>query len=114
MNYNKIKLLAEKKKLSQAELCRRTGISPVGFIQMIQNDRMKISVLEKIAEVLGVSPEYFFSNDGKPEDYQAKDRPANYEKKEPVSLERETELLKELILEKDKRLKLLEEKNKIH
>jgi len=110
MNLNKIKDLAEKKRITIVELCKKSDISHSGFYKNVQKGEIKVSRLEKLANVLGVSPAYFFSDDGKPEDYQSKDRPVNYEKKEPVSLERETELLKELILEKDKRLKLLEEK----
>lgn len=110
MNYNKIRSLSEERKLSIRKLCIQTGITDVGFRKMIEKDTMKIATLEKIAGVLKVHPVYFFKDDGKPEDHQIKDRPGDYEKKEPVSLHYETELLKELIREKDKRLKLLEEK----
>jgi len=110
MNLNKIKDLAEKKRITIVELCKKSDISHSGFYKNVQKGEIKVSRLEKLANVLGVSPAYFFSDDGKPEDYQLKDRPVNYEKTETVSLERESELLKELIREKDKRLKLLEEK----
>jgi len=110
MNYNKIRLLAEEQKLSIRKLCAKVGITDVGFRKMIDKDTMKIKTFEKITDVLGVSPCYFFKENGKPEDYKLKDRRVNCEKTEPAGLERETELLKELIREKDKRLKLLEEK----
>ena len=109
MNYNKIRLLTKERKLSIRKLCVQAGITDVGFRKMTEKNTMKIETLEKIAKALDVSPVYFFDTDGKPEDYQVKDKPGDYERMEPVNLKRENELLKELIKEKDKRLKLYEE-----
>lgn len=114
MNYNKIRLLAEEQKLSIRKLCAKVGITDVGFRKMIEKDTMKIKTFEKITDVLGVSPCYFFKENGKPEDYKVKGGPRDYEKRESISPERENELLRELLLEKDKRLKLLEEKHKLY
>lgn len=111
MNLNRIKTLAEKKGITIVELCKRSDISHSGFYKNIQKGEIKVSRLEKLANVLGVSPGYFFEDSANPEDHQVKDKPGDYEKTEPVNLKCEAELLKELIREKDKRLKLLEEKH---
>lgn len=109
MNLNRIKTLAEKRGITIVDLCNKSDMSHSGFYKNVQKGEIKVSKLEKIADILKVSPAYFFENNGKPEDYQVKDKPGYYEKMEPANIKRENELLKELIKEKDKRLKLYEE-----
>lgn len=109
MNLNKIKALAENRGITIVDLCKKAVMSHSGFYKNIQKGEIKVSKLEKIADILKVSPAYFFENNGNPEGHQVKERPGYYKKTEPVNIKRENELLKELIKEKDKRLKLYED-----
>jgi len=114
MDYNKIKCLAEKRGISIAELCRRIGISDVGFYQMIPKNRMKINTLEKIADVLGVNPGYFFDKNNEDVlEYEIK-KGENQPVEDPPDQDykNEIQLLRELLKEKDKRLALYEKISK--
>jgi len=109
--YNKIEEIAKKRGISIRKLCDKAGITDSAYHNGKENFALKVKTIIKFADILKISPAYFFTDDGKPEDYQVKDNTGNYEKREPVNLAREAELLKELIKEKDKRLKLFEEKH---
>jgi len=108
--YNKIEELAKKRKISIRKLCDKAEITDSAYHNGKGNFALKVKTIMKFADILKVSPAYFFEDNGDTEYQQAKDKPGDSEKTERVGLEREAELLKELIREKDKRLKLLEEK----
>lgn len=48
--------------ISQAELARRLEMAPQNVSRIIKSDDIKLSVLNKIADALGVSVSSFFSN----------------------------------------------------
>jgi transcriptional regulator with XRE-family HTH domain len=60
--YNKIELLRKKKKISKTEFYEAIGMSNNGFLQMVENNSMKITTLQKIADVLGVPVSIFFED----------------------------------------------------
>jgi transcriptional regulator with XRE-family HTH domain len=62
MNYEIIKELAKQKGLSIKKLGDEIGMSDSGLYTAFINNTLKIDTLEKIAEVLGVSPSYFFGD----------------------------------------------------
>ena len=63
MNYNKIKTLASERKITLKELCLKIDISEQGLHKMVGNNSIKVSYLEKIAEVLEVPISYFFEEE---------------------------------------------------
>jgi transcriptional regulator with XRE-family HTH domain len=60
--YNKIELLRKKKRISKTEFYEAIGMSTNGFLQMVENNSMKITTLQKIADVLGVPMSFFFED----------------------------------------------------
>ena len=62
MDYNRIKVLCEKKNLPIRDLCNLIQISEAGLYQMFRNKSMKIENLEKIAEALNENVSIFFDD----------------------------------------------------
>jgi len=60
MNYYNIKLELENRGISVKDFCRQINLTEQGFYQMIRNESMKIDVLERISEALGVSVSFWF------------------------------------------------------
>lgn len=50
--------------LSQSELARQLGMSQQSFSQMLSASDIKSSLLERIADVLGVKMSFFYPEDG--------------------------------------------------
>lgn len=59
---SKIKKLAKEKKIPLKDIALKVGITPVALSYLMKSNITSISNLEKIAEVLGVSPAVFFDN----------------------------------------------------
>lgn len=59
-----LKDLREQKKMSQEELADKSGISrtTISLIENGNSTTIKLRTLQKLAEALGVSVEYFFTN----------------------------------------------------
>lgn len=91
MDHTKIKELADKQKLSIKQLCKQIDITDVGLAKMIKNNSLKVTILEKIANVLQVPVSYFF-------DDSLSTDPATLKKTEktesPAALLKENEVLK--------------------
>lgn len=62
-NTSKIEELRKLNKLSQRELSEKIDMTTKGFQLAVYNNDFKASVLDKIANVLGVSVSYFFEED---------------------------------------------------
>lgn len=60
MNYNKLKEVIKSKGFSFRQLCIQINKSEAGFHKMIKDETMKVEDLEKISELLKVSPGVFF------------------------------------------------------
>jgi transcriptional regulator with XRE-family HTH domain len=100
MNFNKIKNLAEKKKITIVSIGETTGITPTGIHKFVKNHDCKVSDLEKISEALGVSPGYWW-----------KDENENMMVSEPESqygFKSENEYLRKQIEEKERYINRLE------
>lgn len=63
MKYSLIKKLYQAQGLGVDELASRVGMSRTGLSAAFKNDTLRVETLEKIAEVLGVSPCYFFEGE---------------------------------------------------
>jgi len=59
---NKIETFRQLKKINQRELAEMIEMTQTGYSQMIKNNDIKISVLEKIAEIFQVPITDFFSD----------------------------------------------------
>jgi len=121
---DKIKKIAESKKISISKLISEIDMTESGFYAMLRNDSMKIKTLQKIADVLGVSVSYFFSELNHAEVHQ-NETSGNSDKKqdslvektvvihdtnsiETEFLKREIDNLRELIRMKDKYIEIIE------
>lgn len=60
MNYNKIKRELERREITIKDFCRKVDITEQGLHQMIRNSSMKIDILERISEGLGVPVSFWF------------------------------------------------------
>jgi transcriptional regulator with XRE-family HTH domain len=72
MDYNIIKALAKERAVPLKEICSKVGMSEVGLYRSFINNTLKVDILEKIANVLGVSPCYFFGSEPTPQQPAAK------------------------------------------
>ena len=82
--YDKIEELAKKRKLSIRKLCNKAEITDSAYHNGKENFALKVKTIIKFADILQVSPAYFFEEDGKPEDYKVKDKPGAYNKKDAI------------------------------
>lgn len=57
---NKIENLRTIKKISQTDFAKKIGMTQTGYSQMIKNNDLKVSTLQKIAEILEKPVSYFF------------------------------------------------------
>jgi transcriptional regulator with XRE-family HTH domain len=64
MDYSRIKVELELKRITIRELCIKIDITEQGLHQMIRKKSMKIETLERISQVLGLSVSYWFEGDG--------------------------------------------------
>jgi transcriptional regulator with XRE-family HTH domain len=65
VNYNKLDKLRKIQKMSIEELANKIDVSENGLSIALRNKNLKLTTLEKISEVLGVSPAIFFTNNEK-------------------------------------------------
>ncbi|MEI6684172.1 MAG: helix-turn-helix transcriptional regulator [Bacteroidota bacterium] len=63
MNFSKIKILCDEKRLTIPQLAEKVGISEAGLYQSFRTKSMKVDVLEKIVQVLEVPIWVFFDLD---------------------------------------------------
>ena len=53
VSFKKLWVLCAEKEMSKAELCKRAGLSSATFTRLRKNEEVNLSVLLKIADVLG-------------------------------------------------------------
>jgi transcriptional regulator with XRE-family HTH domain len=63
MDYSRIKIELDKKKMSIRDLCYKIDVTEQGLHQMIRNKSMKVEVLERISRVLDKPVSYWFSEE---------------------------------------------------
>jgi transcriptional regulator with XRE-family HTH domain len=141
--YNKIKTLAKSKDLSIRKLCEKVGISQNGLDKTMTNNTLKVETLNKIAEVLEVEINFFFTDTKQNTEIQSiidylengfasmeinKERLGlEYKRIKPdnsilpkvelllngyLDLKSENKLLKELLKDKEKVIRLMESQSK--
>lgn len=62
MDRTKIEEAILKSGLTRTELCKRAGISRASLNSLLRGADAKVSTIERIADILGVSPSEFFSS----------------------------------------------------
>jgi transcriptional regulator with XRE-family HTH domain len=60
MDYSKIEELRKRLRMQQKEVADKMGISTGGYQQIIHRKNTTVKNLEKLSEVLGVSPAYWW------------------------------------------------------
>jgi len=88
MDYSRIKIELERKKISVRDLCNRIDVTEQGLHQMIRKKSMKIEVLERISSVLEVPASFWFENDASARNASSLSRPIT-EKQASSKLTRE-------------------------
>jgi len=64
MDYQAIKIMCQKKGFTIESMAEQIGMSRTGLTASLKSGTLKIESLEKISEILGVSPCLFFQKDG--------------------------------------------------
>lgn len=64
MNINKLQKLVSESKLNKVQIAERCGFTRVTLDNALQGADVKISTIESLAGVLGVSVGYFFEEEG--------------------------------------------------
>ena len=62
MDYSRIKVELEQKSISIRDLCYKIDVTEQGLHQMIRNKSMKVEILERISNVLGLPVSYWFED----------------------------------------------------
>lgn len=60
LNYSKIEKLIDEKNFTKTFLAKKLGMSREGFSKSLKDHNFKLSTLEAVSEILGVSPACFF------------------------------------------------------
>ena len=66
--------------LTKKSFAKSIGVTEGYIYKIFEKSNINTDLLWKISKALNVSPAYFFEENGKPEDYQAKDKPGVYDK----------------------------------
>src|SRR5690242_10012380 len=111
MDYNRLKDLLKERKISVKKLAELIGMSEAGLYQSMKNDTMTIKVLESISEILRVPMRVFWENCDISQKSVGRVGPDVESKGEDLR-GKVIALQDELLAEKDRVIKLLEEKNK--
>ena len=104
MNINNLKEVIRVKKKSQRELASDIGMTQSGLSQALASGDLKVSVLEKIANSLGVDVRIFFN------DTESTPEIGTTEFERLKRLENENELLRKMIKDKEDLIELLKSK----
>lgn len=65
MNYNRLNLLIDGKKITKASICRLTGLTRTTLDAILSGNDFKVSNLEKICQALNKPVSYFFDETSK-------------------------------------------------
>lgn len=103
MNYRKLKEDIKTAGFKISDVCKNIGMSETGFHLAVKNNTLKVRDLEKISNTLGVPVSSFFSDN---------DRQHKSASNEVNTLREKVKILEESIKDKNKIIRLLEDKNK--
>lgn len=109
---HKIKQLIEDKKITKRFFAKQLGYKEQSIHKIFASEDINTALLERIAHVLNVSIVYFFSESGTDHNEYVVDKPIQSKPLELQSLEKEIELLKRIITDKELIIKLQQEQLK--
>lgn len=72
MDYQAIKVMCQKKGITIDSMAEQIGMSRTGLTASLKSGTLKVESLEKISEILDVSPCIFFQNEGNNQNQEAK------------------------------------------
>lgn len=101
---NELFSIIEKGRMVKKELAERIGITPVYFSAIMKKDSIDAELLERICKAVGISPAYFF------DDYQGDSAYVDVESESSKMLRLENEMLKAMLAEKERTVKILMER----
>lgn len=101
-----LQAILKQRKLNQIQAAEKAGLTRVWFNKIIHKEDCNCSTLEKICYGLGVSPAIFFDAEWQPDTASATATAAASEQKAEL-LNREIELLKKLLDEKERTIAIL-------
>lgn len=108
MNYNKLKEEIKEKKFTIEEIANKIEMSREGLTRSINDEKLKIDILEKICDIIGVSPIIFFDADANHSIIQFSNGNGNSQK---VSINKnEYELIQKLLEDKER---IIQEKERM-
>lgn len=107
---NRLRSIRMSKQLSQEAVATDLGLSHTGYANIEQGrTNIPFNRLVEITDYFNVSIKDFFCiEDKKPTTYTVNENASLYQTKEQIELQKEIAYLKQLILEKDKVISLLE------
>lgn len=102
---NELYRICEKKRLVKKDIADTIGISAVYFSGILRKASIDAGLLEKICKAIGITPAYFF------DDYTREDadvqRNTAAQVQERQSDKKEIEMLREMLAEKERTIKIL-------
>ena len=63
MNYNELKIIAERKKITIKDLAESIGMTSTGLKRSIESEAMSIKTLRDLCEILSITISEFFGED---------------------------------------------------
>lgn len=113
VNLQRIRTIAREKNITMRRLAQELGITPQGLNSIILNNSTTLEKLDKIAEVLCVSPGEFFDYDDNKNCFMEVMDKYQEEKPKPESANDEMSLLKEEVDLLRGQINLISENNKL-
>lgn len=109
--YQQIEKFREMRKIPKMEFYKLIGMSSKGYVQMVQNNSIKLSTLQKMADVLKVEIGDFFPSD-KNKDI-AQEETTSYGNNDMIAVLKEISKLKDEIITLHKELAATKESQSI-
>lgn len=112
MKYNDLKDIAKNKNILIKDLAKEIGITRQGLQKVMDNETIELKLVKKICEVLNISPAKFFDSGafGLILNNGVNQVVGNGNKMIIENKDREIEMLKQQIADKEEIIKLLKEK----
>jgi DNA-binding Xre family transcriptional regulator len=111
MNYNELKEIAKSKNILVKDLATAINITRQGLQKVMDNGTIELNKVKEICIILKVSPLLFFDTVNTGVYISGNNQIGNGNKLSIESKDREIELLKQRLADKDEIIKLLREKN---
>jgi len=110
MDYSELKQIAETKKIEVREIANQLEMTSNGFRESIKNETIQLKKLRQLCEILNISPAKFFDVN----QFGIISKNVDLGSKQLIdSRDREIEMLKQRLNDKEEIIKLLRERNSL-